>query len=295
MKARTLDFYDTGKSNSFVLVIVAIISVIIAVFPIRCSPAGVTPLPTVPTIPQSFEPPTMGDLEAGGIEESLTKNKWQNVSSPETNLAPEIVTWEFYSNGMFRRQFTSDFSEERLGAWSISPTSEESGVIFLASTMNDPHSLDALSFRFENGRLELGEFSYEAVPFTSADAPPAVIEQDLLAVTGQHDRFFSWWTTITATDWQNKSTPPPGDANLYSFMQDGSYTAHFDTTRCQYSGTWSISFLGGDSGVIWLSVPANACDPRGAQEMFVREIPIRLNGDDLILYETVYVPAPKRR
>jgi hypothetical protein len=228
------------------------------------------------------------------IAERLIASKWQSVISQDSNFAPEVTTWEFYSNGMFRWQFTSDFSEERMGAWFISSPSEESGVVFLANITNIPPRFDVLSLRFENGQLILGEFTYEETPFTGTETPPTLIEEDLEAVTNQREHFFSFWTAITANDWQSVSAPSPGDADMYSFMQDGTYAAHFNSTQCQYAGTWSTS-LREDSTLIWLSIPANNCDPRGGQDRLVREIPIRLEGDNLILYETIYAPMPKNR
>jgi len=290
MKARSLGSNGDWKSDSFVFIVLSIIWAIIAVSLIGCSPERVTQLTAAPTVSQTFTPSTVGDLETDRIVKSLTRSKWQHVRKREPSPSPEIITWEFYSNGMFRWQFTSDVSETNIGAWAISPTSEESSVMFLASTMNDPSRLDVLSLNLKSGELMLGEFSYQETPFTNADEPPSIREEDRQAVTNQRDDFFSLWITITATDWRSESAPPLGDPNLYSLMQDGTHTAHFDVTQCQYSGTWSISFSERDSGVIWLNIPANACDPRGPRDAFVREIPIRLDGDKLILDETVYVP-----
>lgn len=295
MMARNLGLKGDWKSDFFVSVVLSITWAIIVVSLIGCSPERITQLTPAPTVSQTLTPSTVGDLETGPIVKSLTSSRWQQVGRQEPNLASEIVTWEFYSNGMFRWQFTSDFLETIMGAWAISATSEESGVMFLASTMNDLSRFDVLSLKLQNGGLMLGEFSYQETPFTNADAPPSIREEDRQAVTDQRDHFFSLWITITATDWRSESTPPPGDPNLYSLMQDGSHTARFDVTQCQYSGTWSMSFSGRDSGVVWLSVPTNACDPRGPRDAFVRQIPIRLDGDKLILYETVYVPVSKGR
>lgn len=295
MKTRNLGFTNDWKSDSSVFIILSIIWATIVGSLIGCSPERITQLTAAPTVSQTLTPSTVGDVEPGRIVKSLTRSNWQQVRRQDPNLGPEIVTWEFYSNGMFRWQFTSDFSETHIGAWAISPTSEESGVMFLASTMNDPSKFDVLSLKLKNGGLMLGEFSYQETPFTEADASPDIREEDRQAVTDQRDHFFSFWITMTATDWQSESAPPPGDSDRYSLMQDGTYTAHFDDTQCQYSGTWSLSFSASDRGVVWLSVPANACDPRGPRDAFVREIPIRLDGAKLILYETVYVSVPKRR
>jgi len=305
MKKRYLGSNDDWKSDSSVLAILLMLGSIMAIFLTGCSAQRKTQLitgPTMtempalstdPTVTQTFMPFATGASETHSIVSNLTRSKWQRVRTQDPNLASEIVTWEFYSNGMFRWQFTSDFSETNIGAWAISPTSEEDGVMFLASTTNDLSKIDVLSLKFENEQLVLGEFSYQETPFTSADAPPDIFEKARQAVTDRREDVFSLWISVTSSDWRSESAPAPGDPDSYSFMQDGIYAARFDSTECEYAGTWSTSFSGGDSGVIWLSVPANACDSRGPQDTFVREMPTRLDGDKLILSETIYSPVPK--
>jgi hypothetical protein len=290
MKTRNPGFTHDWKFAPSIFIIFLIIWAVTTDSLTGCSRERITPRTTPPTTSQMLTPSTAGDLESGQIVKSLTRSKWQQVRRQDPSLAAETVTWEFYTNGMFRWQITSDFSKTNIGAWTIAPTSEENGVMFLASTMNDPSEFDVLSLELQNSRLILGEFSYQETPFTGADAPPEVREDDRQAVTDQRDNFFSFWITVTPADWRSESAPSPGDANLYSFMRDGTYTAQFDVTKCQYAGTWSMSFSETESGVLRLSIPANACDPRGSQEAFIREIPIRLDGDKLILYAAVYVP-----
>jgi hypothetical protein len=295
MKNRRLRFTGNWKSYSSVSIIVLILWSMIAASVMGCSPEKRTQFTGTPTVLQALTSSATGEVGVDQIMKSLTRRKWQQIRTQDPNLASEIVTWEFYANGMFRWQFTSDFSETRVGAWAIAPTSEESGVMFLASTMNDPSRFDVLSLRLQNSGLRLGEFSYQETPFIDSDTPPNIQQDDREAVTNQKNHFFSLWITITATDWRSKSNPLPGDSNMYSLRQDGTYTSHVDVTQCQLSGTWSMSISGMDSSAVWLSVPNNACDPRGAQQAFVREIPVRLDGDELILYETVYVPLPRGR
>src|SRR5574338_456235 len=245
-----------------------------------CSAKKSTALTGVPNTVPALIPAATESLPQNQMAETLTRSKWQSAGDQGTNVTAEVVIWQFYSNGMFRRQLISDFSEERMGAWSISPGSAKSGVIYLASS-NGATELEVLSLKFENGRLILGEFPYEESAFTGTDMPPAVVEAYLQAVTGQRNSNFSLWETITARNWQTEA-PSPGDASLYSFMPDGTFTAHFDATQCQYSGTWSVSSSPGqNNGTIRLRVPANSCDPRGAQDTFVREMPIKLNGKSL--------------
>jgi hypothetical protein len=295
MKGIHHDFFTNWKSRSFVFFILVMIGVPIALALIRSPASELTLLTAIPSMQPAPIPTATEDLEQNKIVESLLRSKWQSTTRQNTDFASEVVTWEFYPNRMFRWQLTSDFSEERTGAWSVPPISEERGVVFLASTTVLTR-FDVLSLKFENGRLILGEFAYERTSFTGTETPPTIIPEDLDAITNQPNRFFSSWLTVTTSDWQNESTTPPGDANLYAFMQDGTYSAHFDATQCQYNGTWSLSTtVGGNDGTVWLSVPANTCDQRGAQDAFVREIPFRLNGNNLILYETVYVPIPKSR
>jgi hypothetical protein len=277
---------------------VLLLWLVIAVTLIACAPQTGTPFSATPTVFQALAASTTsatGALEIEQIVKRLTGSKWQEIRSQDPNLAPEIVTWEFYANGMFRWRFNSDFSESHMGAWEFAPTSEGSGILFLASTIDDPSRFDVLSLTFQDGELQLGEFTYQAAPLIDTDTPPAIQEADRLAVTHQRNQNFALWMTLTATDWRSTSEPPPGDANLYEFRQDGMYTAHFELTQCQFSGTWSTSISGGNNGVVRLSVPENACDPRGPQPSFVREIPVRLDGEALILYETVYAPLPKGR
>jgi hypothetical protein len=299
---KNLRFTGDGK---FDCSIISILWSIIVISLLGCSPeekTQMTPVPTISRTPasstttaasQMLTPFAVGDEQTDAIVRRLTGSKWQRVDTQDPGLASEIVTWEFYSNGTFRWQFTSDFSETYAGAWSISRTSGESGVMFLAGNVNDLSRFEVLSFQLQSGGLMLGEFPYEETPFASTDAPPEARQEDHQAVTDQRDDVFSLWTALTASDWQSESDPAPGDANSYSFIKDGTYTARFDVTQCQYSGTWSASASGGETGTVRLSVPANACDSRGFQEAIVREIPVALAGDQLILFETVYVPVPR--
>jgi len=156
MKKRYLGSNDDWKSDSSVLAILLMLGSIMAIFLTGCSAQRKTQLitgPTMtempalstdPTVTQTFMPFATGASETDSIVSNLTRSKWQRVRTQDPNLASEIVTWEFYSNGMFRWQFTSDFSETNIGAWAISPTSEEDGVMFLASTTNDLSKIDVL-------------------------------------------------------------------------------------------------------------------------------------------------------
>ncbi len=265
--------------------------------PQKVPSAAASPSPATPLTPATLEPSAERVLEPHRLAENLTARKWQFVDKRAAGLAPEVTSWEFYPDGTFRWRFTSDYTESDVGAWAISAASEERGIIFLASAANDqgPASrFDVLSFEFRDGSLQLGEAFYQGTPFTDQDVPPPIPQEDHEAVTApQRDRLFSLWTAMTATDWQSETTPSSGEPTMYSFRQEGTYTAHFAATQCQYSGTWSLFSSGGDVGEIRLSVPANRCDPRGPRDAFVRERPLTLSDTKLFLHQTIYVPVPK--
>lgn len=227
------------------------------------------------------------------LAQRLTDVKWQRVSDPGPHFAAEVTTWRFHRNGSFHKSFTSDYAESQIGAWVLSEVSRHEGLLFLASTMSDhghPARFSVLSFRFGNGGLRLGEENYEGIPFAANEWVPQVRAEDQTAVSSrQRLRFFSLWTAITASDWHSGATPP-GDPSQYSFSGSGTHTASFVATHCNYSGTWSLFSSEGNTGEIRLSVPANRCDPRAPVEAFVREIPVKLKDNKLLLYQTAYVP-----
>jgi hypothetical protein len=226
----------------------------------------------------------------------LLSYKW--VHHQGSDGAVEVITWEFFKDGSFRRSFTSDYLERFAGAWALSETSQDRGILFLASTAADqarPLRLNVLSFEFVEQGLRLGERLYQAVPFSARDVAPGISERDQAAVMpGQRERFFRLWVAMTVVDWETASASPTGDPSAYSFDRNGRYTARFATTRCQYSGTWSLFTSGGNTAQVRFSVPANHCDPRGPRETYVREMPTALKDDGLLLYRTAYEPRPKK-
>jgi hypothetical protein len=253
-----------------------------------CAAPPIT-LTTVPTEERVLDPQQTG--------EEFTVQKWQRiVGKQQQGLASQVITWEFFEDGTFRWHVAADYDESYVGAWAISAASENSGIIFLASAASNENRAaqhDVLSFEFQDGRLELGEAVYEGIPFIESDVPPSVGDEAREAVrVEQRDRFFSLWAAITRTNWQSGSAPP-GDPNQYRFNPDGTYSASFAATQCDYTGTWSLISSEENTGQIRLSIPANSCDPRGPQDAFVREIPITLRDMELLLYETIYVPAPE--
>jgi hypothetical protein len=224
--------------------------------------------------------------------------KWQRTGTAQPGLPSEVTTWELYSNGTFRWHFASDFALSSTGAWAVSATSAERGIMFLATFVNGracSSGLQVLSFESRNGRLRLGEMFYQRTPFANRDVPPRVRKEDHEAVASpQRDSSFPLWAAITANDWRIESTPRSGDQNRYSLMRDGTYNTHFAAIDCHYSGTWSLISSTQDAGKIRLSIPDNRCDRRGPRDAFVREIPLTMKNGKLCLYQTVYVSVPRR-
>lgn len=252
------------------------------------------PSPPFPFAPPAALTPTQAEkaLNPDTPEEKLTDQKWQRVQEREGGLANEVTTWEFYADGSFRWQFVSDYEVSSEGAWAISEVSDSRGIIFLAiaAAQSQSSRFEVLSFEFSNGSLQLGEQSYQGIPFTDSDVPPLIGPEEHEAVTtSQRNRFFPLWVAMTATDWRSQSPPPPGDPDMYSFATDGTYSALFSDSQCQYSGTWSVFNSLADSGEIRLSIPANQCDPRGPRDAYVLEMPVTLNDTTLSLYQTDYI------
>ncbi len=266
---------------------------ILATILLVLSPAcAATPL-TIASVPT-----TESILDPQPTAANFTTQKWQRVvGKQQQGLAPDVITWAFFKDKTFRWHVTADYEDSYVGAWSVSVTSENSGVIFLASAASNQTraaQYDVLSFEFQNGHLLLGEAVYEGIPLAATDVPPSVEEAEREAVrVEQRNRFFRLWAAITHTPWQSASTPPPGDPELYEFNADGTYSAHFAATQCDYTGTWSLVSTEENANQIRLSIPANSCDPRGPQDAFIREIPVTLSDTELLLYETIYVSDPK--
>lgn len=284
-----------ASSLGGLIVAVAVGVLILPIISLMAAPSLAAPLARL-----VFVPSTEQSLAAQQVKEALTSHTWRRVGNQKHHLAPEVTTWEFYPKGTFRWRFTSDYTESYAGAWALSAASEERGIVFLASTAHDrgrSARFHVLSFEFRNGRLRLGEAFYQGIPFPNRDGgPPHIRTEDHEAVTpSQQSRFFSLWTALTVSNWRSEAVPPPGDPVTYSFMRDGTYTAHFAATQCHYSGTWSLFSPGENTGEIRFSTPANRCDPRGPREAFVRAMPITLRDTRLFLYQTVYVPSQRRR
>lgn len=225
----------------------------------------------------------------------LTENKWLRKEGQASDPSNQTVTWEFYPPGVFRWKSTSDYQEAGEGAWAIVPISGESGIIFLAWEGKDgiqENRVDVLSYKVSGNSLVFGELPYQGTPFSAEDNAPAIPENIIKAASAQqHERSFSLWVAMTAVDWVSDE-PPPGGPDRIAFERDGTYTAYFESTQCDFSGTWSLINFVEKSGEIRLSVPANGCDSRGPREAYVREMPVELKGELLFLYQTSYSSIP---
>jgi hypothetical protein len=233
-------------------------------------------------------------LQPDLLEKKLTNYEWRRSHDQGLYFAEEVTRWRFYKNGAFVSRFTSDYSERYKGAWAIAEALQEGGMLLMASTTSaqmPPPRFHALSFGFHDNGLRLGEEFYQGVPFPTPDvAPPIRIEDHAAVTASERQHFFPLWTVMTTSDWRRNSVSPTGDPSQYSFHKSGTYTAYFATTRCHYSGTWSLFTSGGNTGEIRLSVPANRCDPRGPAETFVRTMPVEFKDNEMHLYQTVYLP-----
>jgi hypothetical protein len=238
------------------------------------------------------------DRESSAVlAERLTQNDWRHVAAPRSSFAREIRTWEFYPGQSFRWRFVSDYTEQQIGAWAISATCVDRGVMFLAhaAQAGAPTSrFDVLSIEFRNGTLRLGERRFQGIAVGERLPPPHIDKASREALDGhQRHRFFPLWAAMTSVRWRSVSTPRPGDPDSYSFREDGTYSARFSSTSCQYTGSWSLNSLGGMAGDLRLSVPANRCDPRGPRDAFVRGMPVKIRNSLLHAYKALYSPEDR--
>jgi hypothetical protein len=224
------------------------------------------------------------------LNDHISGRAWRRSRPPNTEK-PEHVTWEFHSNGMYRWLFTSDYSVAVTGAWALSPASDTHGVMFLASSGEDASRLEVYFVELGDEELILGEFSYREKLFLDLDLAPNIRPMEVQSVTERREETFTAWAALTVADWHSESQPAPGDPNRYTFEQNGAYSAVTTSSKCEYKGTWSLSVSGNDRGIVWLSVPANECDPRGPRDAAVREIPLKLDDDGLVLGDTAYKQA----
>lgn len=236
-----------------------------------------------------------GNIEPTLAIKKLTDYKWKHIRHHGPHFSAEVTTWEFYRDGSFRWSFTSDYLDSYTGGWAISGFSHDQGVVFLASTAGGPMQsrFHVLSFEFFNKGLRLGEKIYQGVAFSDRETAPRIKADERSAVTSQNNRFSPLWVAITSYDWQSDSAPSASTPSKYSFAGDGNYTAYFETTQCQYSGTWSLLSSGDHTGAIRFSIPANPCSPLRSNHAFIRELPIELKNKKLILYKTTYISNQK--
>jgi hypothetical protein len=230
--------------------------------------------------------------------QKLIASKWQQVIDQGAFHAPDITTWEFYDNGNFRRRFTADYAESSVGAWSLSATPHNRGILFLMSARRhseDPLKYQVLPLEFAADGLFLGGVWYTATPYSGVEDPPLVGQETKVSVEpAQRTKLFSLWATLTTSDWKSEAAPPPGDPDMYSFSTSGECTIRFTPTHCEYSGLWSLTVSEEHHGKLRVSVPANTCDPRGPTNAFVREIPLELKNTTLWMYKSPYIPLPRK-
>jgi hypothetical protein len=182
-----------------------------------------------------------------------------------------------------------------VGTWVLSEASLDTGVLFLISTPTiheQPIRHDVLSVTDQDTHLKIGEMVYQAVPTASTETPPDIREGSAIKNV-QIEKFFPLWAIMIASDWRSENIPSPGYPDTISFSAVGGYNARFESTDCQYRGTWSLLTFGENTGKILLSTPANRCDLRGPREEFIRELPVEWKDNTLFLYKNAYVPISK--
>lgn len=227
--------------------------------------------------------------------EKITQKKWQRVVVLGPGLPEEVTTWEFYADGSFRWNLVSDYSINYIGTWVLSGASLNTGVLFLISTpTNDKQSIrnDVLSITYQNANLKIGEMVYQAVSTVRTETP-AEIRQGSAIKSVSIEKLFPLWGVMIASNWRSETVPSPGYPDTISFSSAGGYNARFESTDCQYEGTWSLLTFGQNIGKILLSAPANRCDPRGPREGFIWELPAEWKDNTLFLYKSAYLPFAK--
>jgi len=232
------------------------------------------------------------------ITDALTEQQWQltNVASFGENSQAETETWKFYNDGTYRWSFASDFGMSYVGAWSIGKGADKSGVLFLATTRNEPGGgmqYDALSFQIVNSdRIRIDETIFEISEYVETLTPSTMSEVLSEAVRSENrNKRFSLWANLVLGRWESATEPLAGDPMHFAFNDDGTFYADFATTDCTYSGTWSLTGTNDPNrGMLRMSVPAHKCDSRGPKAAAVRGIPILRRSDTHIdFYRTTYV------
>lgn len=255
-----------------------------------CAPETNTSPDSLPTSPDADRQLVRtAQLEANALSRRINDRQWERETPPRGGPTRQSVIWQFFADRTFRRQFISDYSATRTGAWHLSATSESGGILFLATSGNDSAVLEVLSLNLTGDGLLLGELAYRETSTVSMANAPSVPDRDRQAVDEQRDEAFALWIAMTANRWTRGSAASPGEPDAFSFAPDGTYSATFAATQCTFMGTWSMEFSQTNRGALRLSVPANQCDPRGPADAFIRELPLRWDGANLFLTDRPYI------
>ena len=229
-------------------------------------------------------------FDAAALADALAGVRWVRTVDEGTAYGPETTEWVFDANGAFRSSLSADFADRSMGAWSIAEVQSDSGMLLLADATRG--RFDALSVTPLGDKLRLGESLFGRGSFQGA-RPTVPGESDLEALApGRRERFFPLWLTLTSSGWQRTATSAENfEPDEFVFSQAGRYRARYSRGPCEFVGTWSLWSSAGRTGEIRLSVPSNACDPRGPRTAFVRGMPVRLDGERLFLHDGEYAPV----
>lgn len=219
--------------------------------------------------------------------------------SPERTVARrgEASGWEFFPDGTFRWTFLSDYRVTHTGSWALAADSDSSGVVVTAWYGEPPaRSLkrDVLSLRVKEDATYVGEQPLHHAPGPKGGPPPAVpaalrdaVRCPVLTAS------LPLWSAMTEGRWEREAGG--SSPNRLWFHPDGTFEAAFRATECSYSGTWSLRGINDSGATLLMSVPSHECDPRGPRTAFLREVPIQLRDEQLVLNRDTYSRTPDKQ
>jgi hypothetical protein len=244
----------------------------------------------VDTAAADAEQPPAGTAAADRLAASM----WQRVGGESGDPSAETETWTFFPTRSFRWSLASDHRMSRTGAWSVVSTVPDSGMVVLVADPTGPGKAaiyQALSFSFPDDRLRLGERLFEARPIPEADTGTVPDAYRLAMAQAPRDhQEFALWTVLTTLRWRRQEEGALNDPDAISFARDGSYQATITSTKCRYSGTWSLTISGAVTGELRMSIPKHQCAPRGTRVFAsVRDMPVSLHDNAVLsIFETQY-------